>query len=86
MFSSKFIVAAAAFVSVVAGAAIERDATECYTTHTGVLQVDDADPYGLDPSTHIMIYPAGSLKLNVQLQVRFSVVLECLSLVKVHSI
>lgn len=69
MRSSTIVVASAAFISGALGAVVERTPTTCYTTHTGVLQLDDAHPYGLDPTSHIMIYPAGSLKLEVELQV-----------------
>lgn len=69
MLSYKLLISSAAFISAVAGAVVERTPTNCFTTHTGVLELDDAHQFGLDPTTHIMIYPAGSLKLKVELQV-----------------
>lgn len=62
------LIASAALFSVVSGAAIERADNACYTTHTGVLQVSDDQPFGLSKD-QIMIFPAGNTKLNVHLQV-----------------
>lgn len=64
-----FLVGSAAlFATVSAGVLQQRSTTPCYTTHTGVLR-SALEPMGLN-SNNIMIYPAGSVLLNVELQVQ----------------